>query len=128
MLQKEVVKRMGAGPGSKAYGKLSVIVQYYCQVEKLFDVAPDAFSPKPKVDSSIVRLIPHKESIVSIKNYEDFEKIVTACFAQRRKTLHNNLKTLLSDEQLLSVNIDPSRRAETLTLEEFAALSQLVSS
>lgn len=128
MLQKEVVNRMGADPGSKAYGKLSVIVQYYCQVEKLFDVAPEAFSPKPKVDSSIVRLIPHKEPVVSIKNYEDFEKIVSACFAQRRKTLHNNLKALLSDEQLQSVNIDPSRRAETLTLKEFAALSQLVSS
>ena len=117
MLQKEVVNRMGADPGSKAYGKLSVIVQYYCQVEKLFDVAPEAFSPMPKVDSSIVRLIPHKEAVVSIKNYENFEKIVSACFAQRRKTLHNNLKALLSDEQLQSVNIDPSRRAETLTLE-----------
>lgn len=126
MLQKEVVNRMAAQPQSKSYGKLSVIVQYHCQVDKLFDVAPEAFSPKPKVDSSIVRLIPHKTSIVSINNYEDFEKIVTACFAQRRKTLHNNLKALLNDDQLLSVNIDPSRRAETLSLKEFAALSRLL--
>ncbi len=127
MLQKEVVDRMEAKPGSKSYGKLSVVVQYHCQVDKLFDVSPEAFSPQPKVDSSVVRLIPHKSPIVSINNYEDFEEIVTASFAQRRKTLHNNLKSLLSDEQLLSVNIDPSRRAETLSLEEFAALSKLLS-
>lgn len=127
MLQKEVVDRMTAQPGSRAYGKLSVMVQVYCQVEKLFDVPPQAFSPQPKVDSSIVRLIPHKSAIISINNYEDFEKIVNSCFAQRRKTLHNNLKAMLTDEQLLSINIDPSRRAETLSLEEFAALSQLLS-
>jgi len=127
MLQKEVVNRLVAVPGSKSYGKLSVVVQYYCRVDKLFDVGPEAFSPQPKVDSSIVRLIPHKSPLVSINNYEDFENIVSASFAQRRKTLHNNLKSLLSDEQLLSVNIDPSRRAETLSLEEFAALSNLLS-
>jgi len=127
MLQKEVVNRMTALPDTRAYGKLSVMVQYHCEVEKLFDVPPQAFSPPPKVDSSVVRLIPHKSSIVSINNYEDFEKIVTLCFAQRRKTLHNNLKAILTDEQLQSVNIDPSRRAETLSIEEFAALSQLLS-
>lgn len=127
MLQKEVVNRLVAAPGNKSYGKLSVVVQYHCQVDKLFDVGPEAFSPQPKVDSSIVRLIPHKSPLVSINNYEDFEDIVSASFAQRRKTLHNNLKSLLSDEQLLSVNIDPSRRAETLSLEEFAALSNLLS-
>lgn len=127
MLQKEVVDRMVAAPGSRAYGKLSVMVQYHCQVEKLFDVAPEAFSPKPKVDSSIVRLVPHKTPVVIINNYEDFENIVTTSFAQRRKTLHNNLKSLLNDEQIKSVNIDPSRRAETLSLAEFAALSNLLS-
>lgn len=127
MLQKEVVERMIAQPGSRDYGKLSVMVQYHCQVEKLFDVPPQAFSPQPKVDSSIVRLTPRTTPVVSINNYEDFEKIVTASFAHRRKTLHNNLKTILTDEQLQSVNIDPSRRAETLTLYEFAALSQLLS-
>ncbi len=127
MLQKEVVDRLVAEPGSRAYGKLSVVVQYYCQLDKLLDVAPEAFTPKPKVDSAVVRLIPYKMPPVSIKNYEDFEIIVTASFAQRRKTLHNNLKKLLSDEQLLSINIDPSRRAETLSLQEFAALSKLLS-
>ena len=127
MLQKEVVNRMVAHPGNKAYGRLSVMVQYHCEVEKLFDVPPQAFSPPPKVDSSIVRLIPHKSAIISINNYEDFEKIVNTCFAQRRKTLHNNLKSILTDEQLQSVNIDPTRRAETLSIEEFAALSNLLS-
>ena len=128
MLQKEVVDRMTAQPNTKAYGKLSVMVQYHCQVEHLFNVPPQAFSPQPKVDSAIVRLIPHKSPIVNVEKYEDFEKIVNSSFAQRRKTLHNNLKAILTDEQLLSVNIDPSRRAETLSIAEFAALSQLLSS
>jgi len=128
MLQKEVVDRMVAEPGSRDYGKLSVMVQYHCYVESLFDVSPDAFSPRPKVNSSIVRLIPHRSIRVNVGNSENFEKIVNASFAQRRKTLHNNLKTLLSDEQLQSIGIEPVRRAETLSLEEFAALSRLLSS
>lgn len=127
MLQKEVVNRLISEPGSRSYGKLSVIIQYHCRADKMFDVPPTAFSPQPKIDSSIVRLIPHAEPPVSVGNYENFEKIVAASFAQRRKTLHNNLKSFLSDEQLQSVNIDPSRRGETLSLEEFAALSNLLS-
>jgi len=127
MLQKEVVDRLVAEPGSRTYGKLSVVVQYHCQVDKLLDVSPEAFTPQPKVDSAVVRLIPYKSPPVSINSYEDLEEIVTASFAQKRKTLHNNLKSLLTDEQILSVNVDPSRRAETLSLEEFAALSKLLS-
>ena len=127
MLQKEVVNRLIASPGTKSYGRLSVFVQYYCQAEKMFDVAPTAFSPQPKVVSSIVCLTPHKAPPVVLKSIDNFEKIVNASFAQRRKTLRNNLKKILSDEQLLSVNIEPSRRGETLSLEEFAALSNLLS-
>jgi 16S rRNA (adenine1518-N6/adenine1519-N6)-dimethyltransferase len=92
----------------------------------MFDVAPTAFSPQPKVDSSIVRLTPHKSPPVVLKSIDNFEIIVNASFAQRRKTLRNNLKKLLNDEQLHSVYIDPSRRGETLSLEEFAALSNLL--
>jgi 16S rRNA (adenine1518-N6/adenine1519-N6)-dimethyltransferase len=126
MLQKEVVNRLAASPATSAYGKLSVMVQYYCHVEKLFDVAPYAFSPPPKVDSSMVRLTPHDKPPVEIGSLAKFEKVVSASFAQRRKTLRNNLKSLLNDEQLLSVDIEPSRRGETLSIHEFAALSNLL--
>jgi len=126
MLQKEVVNRLAAPPGISAYGKLSVMVQYHCYVEKLFDVAPAAFSPAPKVDSAVVRLVPHGDPPAKVDDMTNFEKIVNASFAQRRKTLHNNLKALLNDQQIQSVGIDPSRRGETLTIAEFAALSNLL--
>jgi 16S rRNA (adenine1518-N6/adenine1519-N6)-dimethyltransferase len=126
MLQKEVVDRLVALPGNRTYGKLSVMVQYLCQVDRVFDVSPHAFSPQPKVESSVVRLVPHINPPVQLNNYANFKKIVNASFAQRRKTLHNNLKALLSDEQLLSVNVEPSRRGETLSLAEFADLSNLL--
>ena len=127
MLQKEVVDRLAAAPGSSAYGKLSVMVQYYCHVEKLFDVAPEAFSPPPKVDSAVVRLIPRDEPAVQVNELEQLERIVAAAFAQRRKTLRNNLKGLLSAEILQENGIDPGRRAETLSLQEFAILANLLS-
>jgi 16S rRNA (adenine1518-N6/adenine1519-N6)-dimethyltransferase len=126
MLQKEVVNRLAASPGHGSYGKLSVMVQYYCRVEKLFDVAPEAFSPPPKVDSSVVRLIPHPKPPVDVHDKETFDKLVTAAFAQRRKTLRNNLKSLIDADQMQAAGIDPGRRAETLTLQEFATLSNIV--
>ena len=125
MLQKEVVNRLAASPGTGSYGRLSVMVQYYCYVEKLFDVSPAAFSPAPKVDSSVVRMIPHKQPPVHIEDLDNFQKIVRAAFAQRRKTLRNNLKSLLDEQQIQSLSIDPGRRGETLSIEEFAALSNL---
>lgn len=128
MLQKEVVDRLAAAAGDSAYGKLSVMVQYYCEVEKLFDVAPQAFSPPPKVDSAVVRLVPHSKAPVQVNDLALFEKVVSAAFAQRRKTLRNNLKHLLSAETLQANGIDPSRRAETLSLQEFAILANLLSS
>ncbi|WP_455221050.1 16S rRNA (adenine(1518)-N(6)/adenine(1519)-N(6))-dimethyltransferase RsmA, partial [Kaarinaea lacus] len=120
MLQKEVVDRLAASPGDHAYGKLSVMVQYYCCVEKLFDVAPDAFSPPPKVISAVVRLIPRDEPPVKVNQLALLEKVVSTAFAQRRKTLRNNLKGLLSADTLQANGIDPTRRAETLTLQDFA--------
>lgn len=123
MLQKEVVDRLAAKPGNKDYGRLSVIMQYYCQVESLFNVPPDAFVPPPKVDSSIVRLRPYEHPIVHINDTSALETIVTAAFSQRRKTLRNTLRNYLSAEQMETLGIDAGRRAETLSLAEFAALA-----
>ncbi|HEY5604297.1 MAG TPA: 16S rRNA (adenine(1518)-N(6)/adenine(1519)-N(6))-dimethyltransferase RsmA [Gammaproteobacteria bacterium] len=126
MLQKEVVDRLAASPGDSAYGKLGVMVQYYCCVEKLFEVAPEAFSPPPKVDSAVVRLIPRDEPTVQVNDFNLFEQVVSAAFAQRRKTLRNNLKQLISAERMQANGIDPARRGETLSLQEFAVLANLL--
>jgi 16S rRNA (adenine1518-N6/adenine1519-N6)-dimethyltransferase len=123
MLQKEVVERLRAAPGGKDYGRLSVMIQYRCAVEKLFDVAPGAFTPPPKVDSAVVRLVPHATPPVAVDDPERFAFLVRAAFASRRKTLRNNMRGLLSTEDMLALGIDPVRRAETLSLAEFAALS-----
>lgn len=123
MLQKEVVERMIAMPSSSEYGRLSVMLQYHCQIEKLFDVSPDAFYPPPKVTSSIVQLIPYATPPVEVINLKHFTKIVTLAFSQRRKTLRNTLKTVLNIKDIESAGINPQVRAETLTLEEFAQLS-----
>jgi 16S rRNA (adenine1518-N6/adenine1519-N6)-dimethyltransferase len=123
MLQKEVVDRMAAAPGGKDYGRLSVMIQWRLRVEKLFDVRPGAFTPPPKVDSSVVRLVPHATPPIQVRDVDDFARVVRAAFAQRRKTLRNNLKGLISGDRLAALGIDPQRRAETLTLTEFAALA-----
>ena len=126
MLQKEVVDRICSRPGSKQYGKLSVMMQYYYQTEKLFDVAPECFQPVPKVHSSLIRLKPLTIPPVEIVDAKAFEFVVTQAFSQRRKTLRNTLKNLISEEQLKSMGIDPKARAETLSLEAFALLSQQI--
>jgi 16S rRNA (adenine1518-N6/adenine1519-N6)-dimethyltransferase len=123
MLQKEVVDRLAAAPGGKDYGRLSVMIQWRLRVEKLFDVRPGAFTPPPKVDSSVVRLVPHAVPPIQVRDANVFAHVVRAAFAQRRKTLRNNLKGLMSSDQLAALGIDPQRRAETLTLAEFAALA-----
>ena len=126
MLQKEVVDRMAAPPGGKDYGRLSVMIQWGLRVEKLFDVRPGAFTPPPKVDSSVVRLVPHAAPPVAVHDANAFAHVVKASFAQRRKTLRNNLKGLMTAVILESLGIDPQRRAETLTLAEFAALANVL--
>ena len=124
MLQKEVVDRMAAAPGGKDYGRLSVMLQSQLQVEKLFDVRPGAFAPPPKVDSSVVRLTPHVTRPVAITDHATFARVVQAAFAHRRKTLRNNLKGLLTAADLTALGIAPERRAETLSLAEFARLAE----
>jgi len=123
MLQKEVATRLGAAPGGKDYGRLSVMIQYRCAVEKLFDVASGAFTPPPQVDSSVVRLVPHAAPPVAVHDPDKFAHLVQTAFASRRKVLRNTLKNFLRAEQILALGIDPTRRAETLSLAEFAVLS-----
>jgi 16S rRNA (adenine1518-N6/adenine1519-N6)-dimethyltransferase len=123
MLQKEVVERLAAAPGNKDYGRLSIMVQYHCQVDYLFTVKPGSFTPVPKVDSAIVRLTPWPQPPVSVTDYQHFADLVKQSFAMRRKTLRNNLKDILDSTAIQALAIDPSRRAETLSLEEFARLT-----
>lgn len=129
MLQKEVVQRMAAPPGDKHFGRLTVMVQYYCEVEHIFNVPPEAFTPRPKVDSAIVRLKPHTSLPFTASNLEHFANLVNIVFQQRRKTLRNTLKTIATQEQLENLSIDLSLRPEQLSLEDFVMISnQLVSS
>jgi 16S rRNA (adenine1518-N6/adenine1519-N6)-dimethyltransferase len=123
MLQKEVVDRLAAAPDCKDYGRLSVMIQIRLAVERLFDVPPHAFRPPPKVESSVVRLTPLAAAPVAIRDPAVFARLVQTAFAQRRKTLRNNLREVMSAGQLDALGIDPGRRAETLTLEEFARLA-----
>jgi 16S rRNA (adenine1518-N6/adenine1519-N6)-dimethyltransferase len=123
MLQKEVVERMAATQGGRAYGRLSVMVQLRCRVERLFTIGPGAFRPAPKVDSSVVRLIPHRSPPVAVRDERLLEHIVAQAFTQRRKTLRNALRSVLEAQEIQHAGIDPTRRPEELTLEQFAALA-----
>ena len=127
MLQKEVVERITAQPGSSQYGRLSVMMQYHCQTEMLFTVGPGAFRPAPKVDSAIVRLTPYRQPPVEV-DPDILATLVARAFAQRRKTLRNNLKGLLDTQAIEAAGIDPGVRPERLSLEEFARLAQALDS
>ncbi len=126
MLQKEVVQRMAAGPGENNYGRLSIMAQYFCDVQHLFDVGPESFHPAPKVDSAIVRLVPYQTLPHPVKDHRTLENVVRTSFSMRRKTLRNNLKKVISSEQLEILGIDPSLRPERLGLAEFVAISDYV--
>lgn len=123
MLQKEVVERMAAEPGSKQYGRLSVMLQQRYRIEYLFKVPPTAFFPPPKVDSAIARLTPLIEVSAPVDNHHDFAKLVKQAFSQRRKTLRNTLKGLLDSTQIEACGVDPGARAETLSVKQFAELA-----
>ena len=126
MFQREVVERITAKPGNSERGYLTVIVEACFDVEKLFDVPPDAFRPMPKVWSSVVRLTPKPNF-----NFDKavFENIVSSSFAQKRKTILNNLKTSFNDAErlLAAADINPKRRAESLTLDEWVKLTTTIS-
>ena len=126
MLQKEVVERLAAEPGGTDWGRLSVMAQYYCQVDQLFIVPPEAFVPRPKVDSAIVRLTPHDSLPHTADDPALLFELVKLAFGQRRKTLRNNLKGRVSAETLEALGIDPARRPQTLTVAEYVMIANQV--
>ncbi len=127
MLQREVVQRLAAKPGGKAWGKLGVMAQYHCSVDALFDVPPGAFNPPPKVVSAIVRLRP-RAGAPEPDRERRLRQVVSAAFSQRRKTLRNTLRDLVDVQQLEGLGISPTARAETLTLEQFLAIADTLAS
>ena len=122
MLQKEVAERISSPPGNKIYGRLSIIIQYFYDVEKLFDVAPNSFNPPPKINSSMVELIPKKEFKEKILNFVNFEKITKLAFGQKRKTIKNNFREVLSEADFKILNINPQNRPETLGVDDFVRI------
>ena len=126
MLQREVVDRIGAAPGTKAYGRLSVMIQYYCRVSPLIPVPPQAFRPAPKVQSAVVRLKPHKILPAVCHNETLLSQIVSQCFQQRRKTLRNGLRAYAQHLDNVAEVIDLSRRAEQLAVAEFVTLTNSI--
>ncbi|MRG27032.1 16S rRNA (adenine(1518)-N(6)/adenine(1519)-N(6))-dimethyltransferase RsmA [Laceyella tengchongensis] len=134
MIQKEVADRLAAKPGTKDYSSLSVLVQYFAEAEEVAKVPSHVFVPRPQVDSAVARLTLRERPAVEVKNEELFFKIVRASFAQRRKTLLNTLHATLFarvdkhqvEAWLNEAGIDPKRRGETLNLEEFATLVEVI--
>lgn len=123
MLQKEVVNRLTAQPGSSQFGKLSILLQYFFYIEDVLDIPPSAFSPQPKVDSKFIKIIPNLGQHGIAKNHENFTKLVKTAFMMKRKTIYNNLKQILPKETLIHLNIDPGARPEDLTIEQYILLS-----
>ncbi len=128
MLQKEVVDRFVANPGQKEYGSLTVFIQFHCQVERLLEIPKTAFSPPPKIDSSLVKLTPRPAPAVEVEDQNTFFKVVNAAFFHKRKMLKNNLKAWENQFQqdnnkIRLAGIDLARRGETLSMQEFATLS-----
>ena len=123
MFQREVAERIVAAPGGKTYGRLSVLAGWRARAKILFDVSPRAFTPPPKVTSSVVRIEPLPQPVAEAK-LEDLKRVTEAAFGQRRKMLRQSLKTLLAEDAIRAAGIDPTRRAETLSVQEFAALAR----
>ncbi len=123
MLQKEVVDRMVADPGTPDYGRLSIMLQYRFVMDRVLDVPPEAFNPPPKVDSAVVRMIPWPTLPHQAQDEHLLEEVVQTAFAQRRKTLRNNLKGVASDAELEALGIDPGCRAENVSVAQYVALA-----
>jgi 16S rRNA (adenine1518-N6/adenine1519-N6)-dimethyltransferase len=126
MLQLEVVQRLAAVPGDEHYGRLSLMMQYHCTVEHLFDVPGTAFVPQPKVCSAIVRLVPHARKPVQVLDVGCLQDVVRIAFTQRRKTLKNSLRTLISEAALSALPIDISLRPENLSLADYALIADCI--
>jgi 16S rRNA (adenine1518-N6/adenine1519-N6)-dimethyltransferase len=126
MLQKEVIERICAVPGTRDYGRLTVMLAAWVDTEHLFDVGPGAFQPPPKVWSAVARLT--LRSTPRFTADERLAKVVALAFAQRRKTLRNALKSVLTPEQIIACDIDPAARAETLSPQSYGRLAELLES
>lgn len=127
MLQQEVVDRMASEPHQKSYGRLSVMIQYSTQVVPLLTVPPEAFEPRPKVDSAVVRLTPYQTIPYPAHDLAMLDLVTKTAFSQRRKTLRNNLKELITAEALERLDIDPTLRPENLTVEQFVRIANALS-
>jgi 16S rRNA (adenine1518-N6/adenine1519-N6)-dimethyltransferase len=125
MLQKEVVDRMAAAPGSKVYGRLSVMLQAYCRVVPLFKVPPGAFRPPPKVDSAVVRMVPRAPGEIGVQDPRRFAHVVRAAFGQRRKTLRNALNGVADTATIEAAGLRPDARAEQIDVAGFVRLANL---
>jgi 16S rRNA (adenine1518-N6/adenine1519-N6)-dimethyltransferase len=124
MLQREVAERLAAVPGTKAWGRLTVVAQYHCEVQPLFDVAPTSFTPPPKVFSAVVRLTPRREKL-ALDDFRQLDLVLRRAFSGRRKRIANALKSLELDWNALSV--DPDVRADQLSVSNFVELANAVS-
>ncbi len=127
MLQKEVVERMVAAPGTTDFGRLSVMLQYRFVMDWLLDVPPESFDPAPKVDSAVVRLIPRPPEELVVKDELRFSALVQAAFAQRRKMLRNNLKGIMGEIGFEQLGIEPTARAEELSVEDYVRIANVLS-
>lgn len=131
MVQREVADRLVAVPGTRDYGSLTVFTQFNCDIERLMEVGKNHFNPPPKVDSTVIRLTPRTEPPVAVDDLKTFYRVVNAAFFHKRKMLKNNLKGLsryfdFEMQAVEDLGIDPNRRGETLSLQEFAALANLM--
>ncbi|GGP27703.1 16S rRNA (adenine(1518)-N(6)/adenine(1519)-N(6))-dimethyltransferase RsmA [Silvimonas amylolytica] len=123
MLQKEVVERIAAEPGTADYGRLSIMLQVRFATEYMLDVPPTAFYPPPKVDSAVIRMIPWPTPPWPVDDMATLEKLVQTAFAARRKTLRNNLRGVVDDAQLIALDLDPAQRPEQITVEQYVRLA-----
>ena len=126
MLQKEVAERISSKTHSKSYGRLTVMLQYFFDIELLFDIPRESFIPSPNVTSSLVRLTPRHHNFNKVININNFEKLLKIAFAQKRKTLKNNFKNILSDTALHALNINPQDRAEMVSLDDFIRIENYI--
>lgn len=126
LLQKEVVERLTAAPGSTHYSRLTVMAQYHAELTALFEVGPEAFSPPPRVDSAFIRIVPYPTPPFAALDFTVFSQVVKEAFSYRRKTLANSLKKLVSAEQLEKLNINPHDRPQQITVENFVKISNIL--
>ena len=123
MLQKEVVDRLVASPNTKDYGKLTIMAQYFAKIVPCIMVPPEAFTPAPKVNSAVIKVVPHKVKPFVAKDYELLEKLVSSAFNQRRKTIHNSLGDFLQNEDYEALGLDQKLRAENVSIEQYVNIA-----